>query len=134
MASSIAALKPVPPQLLLEDARAHHGIILNSGNRVRITGRTKDPKESAESIQGHNFDIPVHAGHAYAIVAHGPNRARGVSAMSPAGAAGRRGIVIIIHKIPAMHIVDKAVVVIIYAVTRYFPWIRPKIGRPGLDD
>ncbi len=77
-----------------------------------------------EELEGHDLDLPVHAGHADAVVA---GRADGAGAV--------RAVVVVVHRIAAagdrveaVHVVDDAVAVVVHAVARDLGRVDPHVG------
>jgi hypothetical protein len=109
MASFSAWLNPPPPRLALMMWAPGCGI-LNGGDLIGHragTGRVQD-------FQTHKPDRPSDAGNARAIIALGPDDSRNVGAV-PTGLVICR-VAVVIHEVPAVHIVDLPIAVIVDAV------------------
>src|SRR5262249_42153650 len=77
-----------------------------------------------EELQDHDLALPVHAGDADAVVAHGADGAAGVSAV----AAGILWRVVHFIEVPAVDVVDVAVSVVVDAVARDLAGVHPDVG------
>ena len=113
---------------------SHAGGVVD--RRDRSTGAAAP--RGVEKLERHDGYLPIDAHHADAVVAHRTDRARHVRAV--AVVVHRVGI--IIGEVPAHHVVDEAVAVVVDAVAGHLAGIAPGVGREirvvvvhaGIDD
>ena len=118
----------LPAPGVVRGDRAHPGRVQDRADRI-VCGSLP---VRADELQRHDLDVPVHAGDADSVRAGRPDRPGDVR---PVAVVVER-IVVVVHEVPAMHVVDVAVPVVVDAVActprarlaRVRPDVRREIG------
>ena len=100
--------------------RAHlHGVVEGAdgvGDGAAAVG--------VEELQGHDLHVPVDAGHADAVVAHGADGAGHVRAV----AVVVHRVAVVVDEVVAVDVVDEAVAVVVDAVAGDLAGVGPDVG------
>ena len=113
---------------------AHDRCIVDRSHRVAGGAAAA----TAEELQAHDRDLPVHANDARAIVANAADGARDMGAVTVVV----HRVAVVVDEIVAVDVVDKAVAVVVHAVARNLTRVLPGIGSKvamgvvdaGVDD
>ena len=93
----------------------------------RVLHRLQFRSHIHSKLQRHDGYIPVYTGYPYTIISHRANATRNTRAMPFGRVRISTWIVIIVTKIPPMHIVNITIAIIINAIGRNFSAVCPDI-------
>ena len=123
-----------PPTVVRRDdvdpeVAAHPRRVVDGGDGVARRSAAVAPEE----LEGHDRHGPVHARDTDAVVARGADRAGDVRAVPLVV----EGVAVAVREIPAVHVVDEAVAIIVDAVARHLarvaPHVRGEVGMAVID-